>query len=68
MNIYCDPVDLLFTNIQDHQTMTNIGDVIRQIELIRSDSQYPLTSEQKETVDRILCKVSSGSADYPGSR
>ncbi|MCK9581408.1 MAG: hypothetical protein M0Q92_13300 [Methanoregula sp.] len=48
--------------------MTNIGDVIRQIEKTKCDRQYPPTPEQQETLDRILHNVLSGTREFKGSR
>lgn len=48
--------------------MTNIGDVIRQIETIKCDSKYPPTAQQQETLNRILHEVSIGAVDFKGSR
>jgi len=48
--------------------MTNIGDVIRQIEKIKCDRQYPPTSQQQEILNRILYNIYSGTVDFKGSR
>jgi hypothetical protein len=48
--------------------MTNIGDVIRQIEAVKCDRQDPPTSEQQETLNRILYNVYSGTVEFHGSR
>jgi hypothetical protein len=47
--------------------MTNIGDVIRQIEKIKCDRQYPPTQEQQETLNRILHNVYSGTVEFRGA-
>lgn len=46
--------------------MTNTGDVIRQIETLRRDRQYPPTTKQQETMNRILYNVHSGTAESRG--
>lgn len=48
--------------------MTNIGDVIRQIETLKNDRQYPPTAKQQETLDRILFNCYSGTVEFRGSR
>lgn len=48
--------------------MTNIRDVIRQIETIKCDRQYPPTAEQQETLNRIIYNVYSGTVDFKGSK
>ncbi len=48
--------------------MTNIGDVIRQIETVKCDRQHPPTPEQQETLNRILYNVYSGTVEFKGSR
>jgi hypothetical protein len=48
--------------------MTNIGDVIRQIETVKCDQQYPPTPEQQETLNKILYNVYSGTVEFKGSR
>jgi hypothetical protein len=48
--------------------MTNIGDVIRQIETVKCDRQDPPTSEQQETLNRILYNVYSGTVEFKGSK
>ncbi|WAC05674.1 MAG: hypothetical protein OS112_03335 [Methanoregula sp.] len=37
--------------------MTNIGDVIRQVESVVSDTEYPPTREQLKVVNKILKTV-----------
>lgn len=46
--------------------MTNTGDVIRQIEALRRDRQYPPTAKQQETMNKILFNVHSGIAESRG--
>lgn len=48
--------------------MTTIGDVLRQIDTLKQDRQYPPTARQQETFQRILCTVHPGSAGFKGSR
>ena len=48
--------------------MTNIGDVIRQIETVTCDRQYPPTPEQQEVISRILHNVYSGTVEFKGSK
>ncbi len=48
--------------------MTNIGDVIRQIEALKCDNHYPLTDHQRDVMDRILFNVYSGTVEFKGSR
>lgn len=47
--------------------MTNIGDVIRQVEAVLSDRRYPPTIEQREVMNNILSKVYTGAVDFGGS-
>lgn len=37
--------------------MTNVGDVIKQVETTLNDAQYPPTLEQREILTTILYKV-----------
>ncbi|MFA5269432.1 MAG: hypothetical protein WC379_15810 [Methanoregula sp.] len=46
--------------------MTNVGDVIRQVETTLSDTQYPPTLEQKEILTTILYKVFLESVECEG--
>ncbi|NMB78517.1 MAG: hypothetical protein GYA23_05420 [Methanomicrobiales archaeon] len=48
--------------------MTNIGDVIRQIETVQCDPVYPPTPEQQEIFNRILHTVYNGAVEFGGSR
>jgi hypothetical protein len=48
--------------------MTNIGDVIRQVETALGDRHYPPTLEEKEVFTNILFKVYTGTVDFGGSR
>jgi hypothetical protein len=48
--------------------MTNIGDVIRQVETTLYDTCYPPTLEQREVLTNILYKVYTGTVDFGGSR
>ena len=47
--------------------MTNLGDVIRQIETVLSDHQYPPTAHEREVYNRILFTVYTGAVDAKGS-
>jgi hypothetical protein len=51
-----------------HKTMTNIGDVIRQVETAMFDNYFPPTLEEKEVLSNILYKVYTGTVDFGGSR
>ena len=48
--------------------MTNIGDVIRQVETVMFDTYFPPTLEEKEVLTSILYKVYTGTVDFGGSR
>lgn len=48
--------------------MTNIGDVIRQVETALCDNYYPPTLEEKEIFNNILFKVYTGTVEFGGSR
>ena len=48
--------------------MTNIGDVIRQVETALCDKGFPPTLEEKETLNNILYKVYTGTVEFGGSR
>lgn len=48
--------------------MTNIGDVIRQVETTLFDRQFPPTLEQREVLNNILYTVYTGTVDFGGSR
>lgn len=50
------------------KTMTNIGDVIRQVETALCDNYFPPTLEEKEILNNILYKVYTGTVDFGGSR
>jgi hypothetical protein len=49
-------------------TVTNIGDVIRQIEAAMCDTCDPPTSEEREIYNGILLSVYTGAVDAKGSR
>jgi hypothetical protein len=49
-------------------SMTNRGDVIRQVETALNDIQYPPTLAQKEILTMILYKVNTGITEYWESR
>jgi hypothetical protein len=44
--------------------MTNVGDVIRQIETTLCDEQHPPTTDQRETLKRVLHAVYSGTVEF----
>jgi hypothetical protein len=48
--------------------MTNIGDVVRQVETAMCDSQYPPSSHEREVFHKILLSVCTGAVDAKGSR
>jgi hypothetical protein len=48
--------------------MTNIGDVIRQIETSLCDRRCPPTPEEQERLGRLLSMVYTGTVDFIGSR
>lgn len=48
--------------------MTNIGDVMRQVETALNDHYCPPTLEEKETLNNILYKVYTGTVEFGGSR
>jgi hypothetical protein len=47
--------------------MTNLGDVIRQIETALSDRHYPPTPHEREVFNHILATVYTGAVDAKGS-
>jgi hypothetical protein len=47
--------------------MTNLGDVIRQIETVLSDQHFPPTVHEREVYNRILFSVYTGAVDAKGS-
>ena len=46
--------------------MTNLGDVMRQIEKALCDPLCPPTTDQRETLHRILYAVYSGTVEFRG--
>ena len=48
--------------------MTNLGDVVRQVEKVLSDPLCPPTSSEREVYTRILFTVYTGAVDAKGSR
>ena len=48
--------------------MTNIGDVIRQVETTLCDQYYPPTMEEQERLNRILAMVYTGTVAFVGSK
>jgi hypothetical protein len=49
------------------ESMTNIGDVIRQVETTLHDTCYPPTREQREVLTNILNTVYTGTVEFGGS-
>jgi len=47
--------------------MTNLGDVVRQVETVLTDNQYPPTIREREVYHRILSSVYTGAVDAKGS-
>lgn len=47
--------------------MTNLGDVIRQIETALADRQCPPTVHEREVLNGILFSVLTGAVDAKGS-
>jgi hypothetical protein len=47
--------------------MTNLGDVIRQVETTLCDRSYPPTPDEQERLGRILSLVYTGTVDFVGS-
>jgi hypothetical protein len=48
--------------------MTNVADVIRQVETALNDTRCPPTLEEKEILNTILYKVSIGTVHVAESR
>ena len=48
--------------------MTNLGDVMRQIETTLCDPHYPPTQDQQEVIDRLLVQVYAGTVEFKGSK
>ena len=48
--------------------MTNLGDVIRQVEKTLCDTQYPPTAEEQEALNTVLISVYIGAETVCGSR
>jgi len=48
--------------------MTNLGDVVRQVETALCDPCHPPTSHEREIYVRILHQVCTGAVDAKGSR
>lgn len=48
--------------------MTNIGDVVRQLETTLTDPCFPPTLEEKEILNNILSKVCTGTVEFGGSK
>lgn len=50
------------------ESMTNLGDVVRQVETAMCDTYYPPTSNEREIYNRILLTVFTGAVDAKGSK
>ena len=48
--------------------MTNLGDVVRQVETAMCDTHYPPTISEREVYTRILQTVFAGAVDAKGSK
>ncbi|MFY9749778.1 MAG: hypothetical protein WAK75_03055 [Methanoregula sp.] len=48
--------------------MTNLGDVVRQVEIALCDPRCPPTTHEREVYVRILLLVCTGAVDAKGSR
>jgi hypothetical protein len=48
--------------------MTNIGDVIRQVESTLCDPSFPPTPDEQERMNRILSMVYTGTVEFVGSK
>ena len=48
--------------------MTNLGDVVRQVETAMCDIHYPPTLYEREVYNRILQAVFTGAVDAKGSK
>jgi hypothetical protein len=59
---------MLYEEKRRLKTMTNIGDVIRQVETALCDNYFPPTLEEKEVLNNILYKVYTGTVEFGGSR
>jgi hypothetical protein len=69
LSIYNARFSMLYDNFfRSVKKMTNIGDVIRQVETTMFDRQFPPTLEQREVLNNILYKVYTGTVDFGGSR
>ena len=52
----------------EYPFMTNLGDVVRQVETALCDTCYPPTLREREIYNRILLTVFTGAVDAKGSR
>jgi len=48
--------------------MTNLGDVVRQVETAMCDARCPPTLKEREVYTRILLTVYTGTVDAKGSK
>jgi len=48
--------------------MTNLGDVVRQVETAMCDTRFPPTIYEREVYNRILQTVFTGAVDAKGSK
>jgi len=54
--------------MQDTIPMTNLGDVVRQLETVLCDPCYPPTPHEREVYTILLLRVCTGAVDAKGSR
>jgi hypothetical protein len=59
---------IIFKRKGGSEYMTNIGDVIRQVETTMYDTHYPPTVYEKEVLTDILYKVYTGTVEFGGSK
>ena len=54
--------------MQDTIPMTNLGDVVRQLETVLCDPCYPPSPHEREVYTTLLLRVCTGAVDAKGSR
>jgi hypothetical protein len=57
-----------FKTTRSYSAVTNIRDVIRQVEAVMFDIDHPPTHEEREKYARILRTVYTGAVDARGSK
>jgi hypothetical protein len=57
-----------YHKVRRYKKMTNLGDVIRQLETTLCDPLFPPTPEEQERMGRILSMVYTGTVDFIGSK